>query len=126
MTRSAESRRWWAGVALLVAGCAATPTPPPRTTVEPPRVITSRRVPIGTDAVLGRTAPQLEAAFGVPVSQLVEGPARRLQFTGPLCVMDTYLYASEGGDPTVTHVDTRTPTGEDIDRATCVAALRKR
>ena len=113
-----------AGAALLLAGCATAPVPPTRP-ASAPRPAASP-APRSDDAVLGRTARELEAAFGAPAAQLVEGPARRLQYSGPVCVLDAYLYPRDRGDPAVTHVDTRRPTGEDIDRASCVAALRKR
>ena len=58
----AGSGPWGACAALLLAGCGAQ-TPPPRVGLEPPRVIaaSTRRVPVGADAVIGRTASQLEA-----------------------------------------------------------------
>ena len=56
-----------------------------------------------------------------------EGRARKLQFLGPACVLDAYLYPPRGGgDPVVTHVDARLPDGRDMDRSSCVAALSRR
>ena len=69
------------------------------------------------------------AAADRPVRQpdldLREGPARKLQFLGPACVLDAYLYPprSGRGEPVVTYVDARQPDGRDMDRASCVAAL---
>lgn len=108
----------------VLAGCtAAAPGPVASGAVAPVRVaaIPPRRA---GDPVMGRTARELEMAFGPPRATLVEGIARRLQFAGAACVLDAYLYADGGREPAVTHVDTRRPTGEDIDRAACVAALR--
>jgi hypothetical protein len=38
-------------------------------------------------------------------------------------VLDAYLYPGQSGVPRVTHVDTRTPSGSDVDQATCISAL---
>jgi len=53
--------------------------------------------------------------------------SRRLQFSGPICILDAYLYPpAKGKEPLVTYVDARQPDGRDIDRASCVAALMRR
>lgn len=111
-----------AALLLALAACATPPTPVARTAAP----VTSTRVPPrSSDGVIGLGAAQLQALLGTPVAQLSEGPARKLQFAGTACVLDAYLYPPErGGEPAVTHVDTRRPTGEDIDRAACIAALR--
>jgi hypothetical protein len=81
---------------------------------------------IGLETVMGRSTRYLEAEFGEPDLDIREGPARKLQFSGPACVLDAYLYPAErGADPIVTHVDARLPDGRDMDRASCVAALHK-
>ena len=78
----------------------------------------------GLEAALGRTAAQLTARFGTPALDIREGTARKLQFEGPACILDAYLYPpAAGGEPIVTHVDTRLTDGRDVDRASCVAAL---
>ena len=57
-----------------------------------------------------------------------EGRGRKLQFGGPVCVLDTYLYppANGRGEPTVTYLETRQRDGSPIDPASCVAALNAR
>ena len=81
----------------------------------------------GLDRVMGRSAAALVALFGNPGLDAREGPARKLQFLGPSCVLDAYLYAPRrGGDPVVTHVDARLPDGRDTDKAACVEALSRR
>ena len=76
---------------------------------------------------MGRNARALVALLGDPGLDVREGPARKLQFLGPACVLDAYLYPPRGGgEPVVTHVDARMPDGRDIDRASCVAALSLR
>lgn len=81
----------------------------------------------GLEAVMGRNARALTALFGDPGLDVREGPARKLQFLGPACVLDAYLYPPRGGgDPVVTHVDARLPDGRDTDRAACVQTLSRR
>src|SRR4029450_5833588 len=61
--------------------------------------------------------------FGRPALALREGSARKVQFSGPACVLDAYLYpARDGAEPVVTHVDARLPDGREMDRSSCVAA----
>lgn len=106
-----------AGPALLMGGCAAVPETSslPAT---PPVVSTS-----GLERVLGHNARTLTELFGEPELDVREQSARKLQFVGPICVLDTYLYPRGGREPVVTYVDARQPDGRDIDRASCVAAL---
>ena len=111
----------WLGLAsATLSGCVAAPGPPPAAAPPPP--VVSR---LGLEAVMGATAPRLIAQFGNPDLDLREGPARKLQFLGPACVLDAYLYPPRDGrgEPVVTHVDARQPDGREMDRASCVAAL---
>ena len=112
------------GLALFLAACTpATTATQPAAVVQPARVY----APAGLEGVMGRTAAYLEAQFGRPDLDIREGPARKLQFAGPLCVLDAYLYPrAGGGDPVVTHIDARLPDGRDLDRASCIAALSRR
>ncbi|MFL6845053.1 MAG: hypothetical protein ACJ8ER_09260 [Allosphingosinicella sp.] len=112
---------------LLVAGCAGDKSVAPRAVSERPvqRVVSYNAT--GLESVLGRTARTIEALLGKPQLDIREGPARKLQFSGAACVLDTYLYPPKGGgEPIVTHIDARLPDGRDIDRASCVAALTTR
>ena len=78
----------------------------------------------GLESVMGRNARALTTLFGQPGLDVREGPGRKLQFLGPVCVLDAYLYPpTQGGEAVVTHIDARLPDGRDIDRASCVAAL---
>ena len=77
--------------------------------------------------LIGRTARVLVDEFGPAQLDSREGPARKLQFLSPVCVLDAYLYPPRGGgEPIVTHVDARLPDGREMDRASCVAALSRR
>lgn len=110
-------------LSLLLAGCVASPAPPPAAAAAPSaRPVMSAA---GLQAVMGRTAAVLAAEFGRADLDVREGSARKLQFVGPACVLDTYLYPpAGGGEPIVTYVDARLPDGRDMDRASCVAALQ--
>ena len=133
--------------ALSLAACAAAPqperTPPaprpasapppmtvPDTTTAPstggfiaPQVM---QMP-GLEAVIGRSATALANTFGPPRLQVREGDAMKLQFTGDACVLDVFLYPLRpGSEPSATYVDARRSSdGLDVDRAACVAALRR-
>jgi hypothetical protein len=113
--------------AALLAGCVAptaqAPVAPP-VSAPPPTPVYSTH---GLESVMGRGARALVALFGNPDLDIREGDARKLQFLGPACVLDAYLYPPRGGgDPVVTHVDARLPDGRDMDRSSCVAALSRR
>ena len=106
---------------LAVAACAprpqqaGTPPPPVQPEAEEPNSLT------------GLTAQELVGRFGTPALQIREGSSLKLQFRGPRCVMDAYLYSSDGsGLLKVTHVDTRLPSGGDMDQAACIFSLRNR
>ena len=110
---------------LALAGCVGRQTPPPAAPAPPPSTPYTQ---IGLETVLGATARALIGQFGDPDLDLREGPARKLQFLGPACVLDAYLYPPRGGrgEPVVTHVDARQPDGREMDRSSCVAALTRR
>jgi hypothetical protein len=113
-----------AGLALLLAGCGESTMARPAT----PAVVIKPPPPIGgLERVMGQNAAGLTQTFGQPNADVREGTARRLQFQGTFCVLDTYLYPGKnGGEPTVTYLDARQPDGSPIDRASCVAALARR
>ena len=114
------------GLVLLAAGCVS-PEGKPAPAVHPVQPPAAASYPvIGLETVIGRTASYLTAEFGKPVLDIREGEARKLQFSGPACVLDAYLYpARGGGEPIVTYIDARLPDGRDFDRASCVAALSR-
>lgn len=80
----------------------------------------------GLERVMGQNAAGLVSMFGTPDADFREGAARKLQFRGPACVLDAYLYPEDGREPRVTWVDARRPDGTPIDRASCAAALARR
>jgi hypothetical protein len=114
----------------VLAGCvqqSRVRTAPPVRIERQPSVAAPLHTLNGLEAVMGREAGALIALFGTPGLDAREGPARKLQFLGPACVLDAYLYprGGRGGDAVVTHVDARLPDGRDTDRAACVAALSR-
>ncbi|MFZ9395202.1 MAG: hypothetical protein ACO25F_03960 [Erythrobacter sp.] len=132
----------------LLAACVGTAKPPlvvpdrPKPVVSTPRAPTQvppsnpapptagfiapqvMRMP-GLENVIGTSAAQLERRFGKPRLDVIEGDARKLQFSGEPCVLDVYLYPMQpGGSPVATHVEARRASdGREVDRASCVRAL---
>ena len=108
---------------LFAAACAPRPqqasAPPPEPAVQPQ--------PQEQNSLAGLTAQELVGRFGSPALQIREGNSLKLQFRGPRCVMDAYLYPTgNSGTLKVTHVDTRLPSGGDMDQAACIFALRNK
>jgi hypothetical protein len=121
-----SSRARAAGLATLIAlsGCVS-PQPAVRAPVKGPAV--PPPLAAGLDRVMGKDARALDTLFGTPDQDVREEGSRKLQYVSGVCVFDAYLYAkSPGKEPVVTWVDARLPNGEDIDRASCVAALSRR
>ena len=134
-------------LAIAVAGCAtgpATQAPPSRPATTPPMsqprpqpappggaFIAPRVMNVpGLEGVIGRNATALANIFGPPRLEVREGDAMKLQFgggAGGACVLDVYLYPlAPRAEPTATYVDARRESdGFDVDRAACVAALRR-
>ena len=118
---------WILGAALALAACGGDVVPAPRSAgyvpvpnaAQPP-------APASVAAIAGQTAPRLIAQFGAPHLDIIEGTARKLQFAGPICVLDAYLYPKGTSEPVVSYLDAREPDGSTIDRASCVAALTRR
>jgi hypothetical protein len=80
----------------------------------------------GLEGVIGATREDLLDQFGPARLDVWEGDARKLQFSAAACVLDVYLYPpAPGGEPQATYVDARRSSdGLDVDRASCIAALR--
>lgn len=110
------------GLALLAGACAAPGGVAPAVVSKPVIPYTSA----GLERVIGQNETGLTALFGKPDADIREGAARKLQFAGPICVLDAYLYPDGTQPPRVTYIDAREPDGSSIDRASCVAALTRR
>lgn len=118
-----------AALSLLASGCAATPAPPARTsTALPPPVAAKLAVTPGSEAVLGKRDDELVALLGVPRLDVIEGQARKLQFTNDRCVLDVFLFPPKqgrSGDRLSTYVEARDRQGNTADTKSCIAALRR-
>ena len=80
--------------------------------------------------MVGLTANDLISLFGQPTFQVKEGAGTKLQWSENGCVLDAYLYPPEGGHggdriAHVAHVDSRQPSGADIDLNACLDLLRR-
>ena len=105
--------------ALLLASCA---TAPRQSAPEVPEIVETPRT--ARSGLAGLTAGELVGHFGNPALQVREGTSLKLQFRGRSCVLDAYLYPSQGDNTLrVTHIDTRGLNGADMDQAACVSAL---
>lgn len=126
-------RSWILAAGLMLAGCGGeiVPRARPAGNVPVPTNLAPRPsapLPANLGAVKGMDDRALIAQFGKPQLDMSEGRARKLQFAGPVCVLDAYLYppANGRGEATVTWLDTRQRDGSPIDQASCVAALSRR
>mgnify|MGYP001394913281 CR=1 FL=1 len=110
---------------VILSACGAS-APPPVTRAAPIPVPQPGMAALTT--VLGQNAAGLIAQFGKPLLDVSEGSARKLQFGGPICVLDAYLYPPKSGrgEPSVTFAETRQRDGSPIDQSSCAAALRLR
>jgi hypothetical protein len=81
----------------------------------------------GLEDVIGQDTSGLSRLFGAPSLDVREGDARKLQFRGKPCVLDVYLYPyAQGQQPRAAYVDARRASdGRDVNRGSCVAALRR-
>lgn len=118
--------------AAVPAGRTALPTPGvprPPAPVEPEIGFRAARIMSapGLDGVIGKDANGLVREFGTPRLDVWEADARKLQFAGTACVLDVFLYPpAPGRTETATWVEARRQTdGKDVDRAACVAALKR-
>ncbi len=120
-------RGWLFLTAAMLAGCGGGTAPPVYSAshIPVPQAPSAVSAPVSAAGVGGQTASALIARFGPPRIDLQEGTARKLQFAGPACVLDVYLYPRGRGEPVATHLDTRLRDGRATDPASCMAMLRR-
>lgn len=101
----------------------ATDPAPPRAGFLAPTVMQAA----GLEGVIGQSKAALIRQFGPARLDVPEGDALKLQWVGQPCVLDVYLYPLRpGAEPTATHVDARRASdAAEVDRARCIAALRR-
>jgi hypothetical protein len=126
MKRTLPYIRRAAALALLLAlaACSSTPTivPAPQPAIKLPPPPTQNLT--GLERVMGQDANTVIRVLGTPVQDLFEAKARRLQFAGDDCVLDAYLYATEGeGEQRITYIEARNRAGQTVDRKACVDEL---
>ncbi len=120
-------------------GSTGTPAPRPTAQTVPRPVRIPARPPVrrpppapqvqavpGVEGVIGASGAELVRQFGQPRLDVMEGDARKLQYSGSACVLDLFLYPPAAGrEPQATYVEARRASdGQDVDRAACIAALR--
>jgi hypothetical protein len=113
---------------LLLSACGVEPARPVAAITRPvtriPHHAPARDEALGS--VIGADAEALVRQFGSPRLDIRDGEARKLQWSGTACILDAYLYPGDHGTrATATFIDARRGDGRDVDRAACVAALRK-
>jgi hypothetical protein len=119
------ARRFIHGLTLFAPLALAACVEKPPQAIAPPRPAPT--VQSGLERVMGQTGQALRTLFGEPDLDVHEGTARKLQFVSSVCVLDAYLYPPAAGrEPTVRYIDARLPSGDDFDRASCIAALSRR
>lgn len=127
------------GLALALSACGGESAGPVKSASAAAVPRSSVRVPVrrapppaqvqvlpGLQGVIGATGADLVRRFGTPRLDVLEGDARKLQYSGTACVLDIYLYPpAPGREPQATYVDARRASdAQEVDRAACIAALR--
>lgn len=99
-----------------------------RQPVRVPPPAPKRQVVPGLEGVIGATPDALVRRFGPARLDVYEGDARKLQFVGPACVLDIYLYPpAPGREVDASYVEARRASdAQDVDDVACVKALTKR
>ncbi len=115
-----------ASLSLLVSGCAAGTARPnsSATNLPPPPTAFNPR---GLEAVLNKRDDELVALFGAPRLDVIEGQARKMQFANESCALDIFLYPPQNNaraDRRSNYVEARDRSGNVVDSASCIAALR--
>jgi len=74
------------------------------------------------------TGGELIQYFGKPRLQIVEGNSTRMQFAGPNCMLDVYLYPPEtgSGPARATYIVARNLQGGNVDTQACSTAIANR
>jgi hypothetical protein len=120
--------------ASVLAGCAGGGGGSPRRPAPAPGaprgsivMVPQVMAPAGLEGVIGSPAAALTRRFGSPRIDLAEGDARKLQFGGPSCVLDIYLYPlAAGAEPTATHVAARIRQGgAPADPGACIREVER-
>lgn len=108
------------------------PLPTPPVSATPPQPVDGFRSPRiistpGLEWVIGKDARSLDRTFGQARLNVAEGDARKIQYSGPACVLDIILYPLQpGADPVATYVEARRASdGVTVSTVDCANALRR-
>jgi hypothetical protein len=117
-------------LSLLLAGCGEGTATSARGKLEAIKPLPHRpsgpRVEAGLEGVIGADRSSLERQFGAPRLDVREGDALKLQWSGGACILDVYLYPpARGIEPSASYVDARRGDGRDVDKASCITALKQ-
>ena len=108
-------------VCALLSACTAQPaSDAPATTASP----APQQAAIDPASLVGMTGGRISALFGQPVFVRRDAPGEFWRYRGKSCVLELFFYP-KGGAQRVDHIETRAGTGKALNRADCVAALRK-
>tara|TARA_A100001391_G_scaffold136353_2_gene95079 strand:- start:39571 stop:39831 length:261 start_codon:yes stop_codon:yes gene_type:complete len=82
----------------------------------------------GLAGIIREDGDSLLRRFGEARLDVAEGDMRKLQFAGPACVLDVFLYPLRpNSEPVATWVEARRASdGAAVDRAACARALQRR
>jgi hypothetical protein len=104
---------------IFLAACAPRPAPIPAAPVAPAPAPAATN-PHDHRTLNGMTANELVQHFGRPRLQIQEGEGSKLQFQGTNCLLDFYLYPTQGGIPRVSHISARNLQGGNASAQSCV------
>ena len=95
-------------------------TAPAATTAAP----APQQAAIDPASLVGMTGGRISALFGQPVFVRRDAPGEFWRYRGKSCVLELFFYPKDGAQR-VDHIETRAGTGKALNRADCIAALRK-
>lgn len=99
----------------------ADPAQPEEMPVEPVQESLPSHTP---DDLIGLEPKAIQDLLGPVSLKRWEGDAQVMQFANGQCVMDIYFYeAFPGGAFQASYLSARTPTGADVDAASCLTSL---
>lgn len=118
-------------LSIMASGCTATNAEAgPRntaSTLPPPPPSSGTFDTRGLETILNKRDDELVALFGVPRLDIIEGQARKLQFTNERCALDIYLYPPQnnaGSERRSNYAEARDRDGNAADPRACINDLR--
>lgn len=110
-------------LALSACGSTATSAAPP---IPSANYTIASVTPANAGALLGMQASSLFFQFGRPDLQVPEGDSLMMQWRGPACILEAYLYPARGGEKATTHIEAADVRGNAVDRDACIRSLERR